>query len=76
MKKVKLHITQHKRFVPYGTPPKFSLRKNFFYAENGKRKKGFRYKVGDLRDFLEGKKIKFQKAEEYINIEEEYRVFM
>jgi hypothetical protein len=38
--------------------------------------KGFRYKVGDLRDFLEGKKINFRKAEEYINIEEEYRVFM
>jgi hypothetical protein len=38
--------------------------------------KGFRCKVGDLRDFLEGKKIKFQKAEEYINLQEEYRVFV
>ena len=37
--------------------------------------KGFRYKVGDLRDHLSGKEMKFYKPEEYIKIEEEFRVF-
>ena len=37
--------------------------------------KGFRYKVGDLRDHLSGKEMKFYKPEEYIKIKEEYRVF-
>jgi hypothetical protein len=32
-----LHITQHKRFVPYGTHSNFLFRKNFFYAGNDKR---------------------------------------
>jgi len=42
-----LHITQHKRFVPYGTHPclpsaqagKFLLCKNFFYAGTVRRNK-------------------------------------
>lgn len=40
-----------------------------------KGEKGFRYKVGDLREILAGKKVEYQKAEEYIFIPEEYRVF-
>ena len=37
--------------------------------------KGFRYKVGSLEDHLKGEKIRLLKPEEYISIEEEYRVF-
>jgi len=56
--------------------PNFRFAKTSFMLRMANGEKGFRYKVGDLRDFLEGKKINFRKAEEYINIEEEYRVFM
>ncbi|HQO19985.1 MAG TPA: thermonuclease family protein [Acidobacteriota bacterium] len=37
--------------------------------------KGFRYKVGSLEDHLKGEKIRLLKPEEYIDIEEENRVF-
>ena len=33
------------------------------------------YKVADLRPHLEGRPMKYLKAEEYISIPEEYRVF-
>ena len=38
-------------------------------------KVGFRYKVADLRPHLEGQPMKYLKAEEYISIPEEYRIF-
>jgi len=41
----------------------------------GQGEKGFRYKVGDLRDHLEGRCMHLLPAEEYTSIEEEYRVF-
>lgn len=36
---------------------------------------GFRYRVADLRPQLEGQPMKYLRAEEYISIPEEYRVF-
>ena len=43
-------ITQHKRFVPYGTP-KFLLCKNFFYAENVNQKLNYKTR----RSYMETK---------------------
>jgi endonuclease YncB( thermonuclease family) len=40
-----------------------------------KGEKGFRYHVADLRDHLLGKSMHLLPAEEYVSIDEEYRVF-
>lgn len=40
-----------------------------------KGEKGFRYRVADLRDHLLGKSLHLLPAEEYVSIDEEYRVF-
>ncbi len=40
-----------------------------------KGEKGFRYRVADLRDHLMGRNMHLLPAEEYVSIDEEYRVF-